>query len=124
MTFVLGFIFALIPPIVAVIMVITRGTGRAKTLGLIGFIVVAFIGIIAQLMSLFMPRIVASLGLGSYQSVLIGWSVLAMLLQLGAMIILALAVTANRTSDQPQQFAPPPQQYSPQAYGYVPPTWQ
>jgi uncharacterized BrkB/YihY/UPF0761 family membrane protein len=112
---VLGYAVAVIPAIVGLIIVAARGQGRARSLGLIGFVIAAAIGVVTQTVNLFIPRIVNTIGLASYGVFGSVWGIVVMLLYVGQMIILALAIVATRsTVPQPEPAA---------AYGYnQPPT--
>lgn len=111
--YVLYFFVAVIPAVVGLIIVALRGHGRARTIGMIGFAVAAGLGIVIQLISILLTRIVAATG-ASFDLVNSLWSVGVMILQVIQMIILAMAIIANRP-------AAPNQQLPPMSYGYNPP---
>lgn len=108
-----GFVAAVVPPVVGLIMVAIRGRGRARSIGMIGFAVAAGIGIVTQLVSMLLPRIMQTVGIAALPVVNTLWGIVVLVLHAVEMIILAVAIIANRpTGPQPQ----------PVAYGYNQPT--
>lgn len=111
--YLVGFVAAVVPPVVGLIMVAIRGHGRARSIGMVGFAVAAGIGIVTQLVSMLLPRIMQTVGMSSFAVVNTLWGSVVLILHAIEMIILALAIIANRP------MAPQPQ---PMAYGYNQPT--
>ena len=109
----ISFLVAVLPALVGLIIVAVRGRDRARTIGMIGFGVAVLIGLITQAFTILMPRVLSTMG-SSFAVLNTIWWIVMLLLHLGEMIILALAIVANRPAVLPQQ---------PGAYGYAqPPT--
>lgn len=107
--YLVGFVAAVVPAVVGLIIVAIRGRGRARTIGMIGFAVAAGIGVVTQLVSMLLPRIMQTVGMASFSVVNTLWGTAVLILHAAEMIIFALAIIANRpTGAQPQ----------PVAYGY------
>jgi hypothetical protein len=99
---VVGFVVAVVPALVGLIIVAVRGRDRARTIGMIGFGLAALIGLITQTFSVLLPRLVPVTG-SSFAVVNTVWGIVVMALHLTEMIILALAIVVNRAAVQPQQ---------------------
>lgn len=106
--YVVGFMVAVVPAIVGLIIVAIRGRGRPRSIGLIGFAVAAGIGLFSELVSILLPRIMQTVG-SSFAVVNTLWGIVLLVLHAVEMIILALAIVANRPTGTPPQ---------PMAYGY------
>lgn len=101
----LGFLVAVIPAIVGLIIVALRGQGRAKGLGMIAFGVSAAIGLVTQTINLLIPRIIRSLG-AAYSSFSTVWSIVLLMVYCLEMVLFALAIIASRQPAAPRQPEP------------------
>lgn len=107
---VFGLGLGLLGPAIGFIIVAGSARGRPRTIGLIGFGIAAAIAVVNQLVSRALPSLVLRLNL-SLESATIMFTFLTALVGLIPLIILAVAITANRQTQAP---TPP----APQSYGY------
>jgi hypothetical protein len=92
---ILSVLLRLLGPVIGFIIVAVRATGRARTLGMIGFGVAAVLAVIGTATSYALPRILAELDLPI--AVVYGaWNAVFNLLDIIPMIILAFAIIAYR----------------------------
>jgi hypothetical protein len=100
----LGLVLGVLGPVIGFILVATRGRGRPRTLGMIGFAAAGAIGILSQLVSRFIVLVINRMALSP--GAIIGiWGVVSSLIGLIPMIILALAIIANQLNGQQSRAA-------------------
>lgn len=100
-----GSLLGLLGPAIGFIIVGVRARSRARTIGLIGFGIAAAVAVLNQLVSRALPSIVLQRHL-PLESVATALGVVTTLLGLIPLIVLAIAISANRQPQQTQQPAP------------------
>jgi len=92
-----GVLFGVLGPVIGFIIVAVKAQGRARSLGMLGFGLAGVIGVITQIASRLLPVMMIEMHLPN-TLVTIVWGFGATILGLIPLIVLAVAIGANRSS--------------------------
>jgi len=92
----LGIVFGVLGPAIGFVIVATKAQGRPRSLGLLGFGIAGVIGILTQVANRLLPTIIYRLQL-SMTILTTVWGIVFALVGLIPLIVLAIAISANRS---------------------------
>lgn len=110
--FVLAIVFGVLGPAIGFVIVAVKASGRARSLGLLGFAISGVLGMLTAIGNDLLPMIMEHLRL-SFTVVGTVWSIVVTLVGLVPLILLAIAITANRSPVRDQAAGYPAAGYGP-----------